>query len=656
MFALKNKKQNRVVFVLALFFFVSGVFFLTPSIAHGGNIVSDTWDLLTTNPFKTLLYGVFWVVGLIASMAITLFEWAIDPNYISGPSGLLNRESVYILWKFIRDFFNLFFILTLLYTAFTIVFQVAKDYKKTLLSLVLAALFVNFSFPITRVIIDMTNVPMYYFINQIGTTPGANKDILGTFMSASKIQGILVPASDDASGKKIGDMLVSQLIMAIVFLFIFSITLLVLAVLMVVRLIALILLLIFASVGFAASVIPGLESYGKQWWQKLWQYALFGPTSMLMLFIATKFFAEISKDNTAAQFLVKSSAFATTENASFMSSMAMFTIPIIMLWMAIMMASSSAIVGAGVIGGQGQKFLKWAGKKSYNNTLTRSVGAGLKMRAENNKVLKFVTPKYWADSSKQTEERLTARVGEGKAGHTRTVEAQHNKKVAEAEKKMEETRTSESTLRQMMTNPTQHGKEEVEAAVRLLSKKDALRSGQDMTDAIAATNYANSGNSAAQDEKRNELIKKAGGEIYQSGSELATVLASLGNDTKAITALIDKASKNALATMNVATYQSLATNPDIKGRLDSKLKKEGQTQIMLDFETNVNGKSASQAVGDMFDNMSAEEIAKQNDLFTTGGPHWSEAMTYMNDLSTSNLQLYQEIKNKMKTGTSNLFP
>lgn len=395
----KNKRQNIVVSAFTLLAFASGIFFLTPSFAHAASF----WDIFTTNPFKWLLYGLFWVCGLIASMAITLFEWAVNPDYTSGSGGLLNRASVYTMWQFVRDFFNLFFILTLLYTAFTIVFQVASNYKKTLLSIVLAALFVNFSFPITRVIIDVTNVPMYYFVNQIGST-GENKEILGTVLSASKIQGILIPGSESGIGDvNIKEMGVSQLLMAIIFLFIFSITLLVLAILFVIRLIALVVLLIFSSVGFAASVIPGLGKYGSMWWDKLWQYTFFGPAAMLMLFVATTFFAEIAQDNTKAQFVESAIANVASSEAGFVSSMAMFTVPIIMLWMAIGLATSMSIMGAGAVAGTGQKFAKWAGRKA---TVSPVMFAGRKLDSKlaGSKNFSFLSPGAWKLAIKQRSE------------------------------------------------------------------------------------------------------------------------------------------------------------------------------------------------------------------------------------------------------------
>ncbi|MBP9697612.1 MAG: hypothetical protein KBD65_00225, partial [Candidatus Moranbacteria bacterium] len=389
----KNKRQNIVVSAFTLLVFASGIFFLTPSSAHAFNLFGDTIG----SAFKVLLYGVFVMIGWIASMAITLFEWAVNPDYISGSSGLLNRASVYLMWQFVRDFFNLFFILVLLYTAFTIVFQVAKDYKKTLLSIVLAALFVNFSFPITRVIIDVTNVPMYYFINQIGATgDGTNqKDYLGTVLSASQIQNILIPGSKGGvSEVDFTNVGVSQIFVAILFMFVFSISLLVLAVLFVIRIAALIILLIFSSVGFAASVIPGLGKYGSMWWDKLWQYTFFGPAAALMLMVATRFFAEIAKDNTVKQFIDSATANTAPTSAGFISSMAMFTVPMIMLWMAIGLATSMSIMGAGAVAGTGQKFAKWAGRKA---TVSPVMFAGRKLDSKlaGSKNFSFLSPGAW---------------------------------------------------------------------------------------------------------------------------------------------------------------------------------------------------------------------------------------------------------------------
>lgn len=624
MFSLKNKKQNLVAFFFVLSLFCGALFLLqahsvnaqnwsqgtgvayTKKVQEVSQDAAQSGGLISLILKDALYYLVFVPLGWFASIAVSLFGWAVKPEYISGPGGLLNRSSVYVMWQFIRDFFNLFFILTLLYTAFTIVFQVAKDYKKTLLSLVLAALFVNFSFPITRVIIDVTNVPMYYFVNQIGAQTGGKQDNwLGTVLSASQLKGILIPGAQDGGKLNLEKVDMSRLMMAIIFLFIFSITLLVLAVLFVVRLVALVILLIFASVGFAASVIPGMGKYSTQWWENLWKYALFGPAAMLMLFVATQFFAQIATDNTKVQFLEVANGNTTQVSAGFISSMAMFSVPIIMLWFAIGLGGSMAIAGGTAVTGTGKKFLKWAGRKTYNNTLTRGLGKGIKERAENNKVFKFATPKYWAVSSKKNEERIAARVGGGRDGYNRTVENQHNKKVAEKEKEMEELRTSATDLKRMILPGSAHSAAEKEAAVNILAKKEQFSNANELHNAVEAIKASNA-NPDAQREKILALTRKANGD-------------SLGG-------------------MSVAQYNSMDTmGPEVKKELDRKLKKEGHTKVLIDAEIAL-GTAPQDAYDKYLGSMSAEELGKVKGIHgSTGHPPDAELVAYVTDqVSTGN--------------------
>jgi len=357
----KNKKNIQYTSVLLLLVLAVGVTF--PHSAQAsfwglgwvGDGISDV--------FKGLLFGIFHMVGALVSGAVVIFQWAIDPAVYS-PGGLFNKASVYNMWKLIRDFLNLFFILTLLYTAFTIVFQIASNYKKTLLSIVLAALFVNFSFPLTRVIIDATNVPMYYFINLImGSTTApaaAGQQVLGPVLSASGLKDLLIPPQNSLSKETT----VAQLLMAIVFLFVFMVTIMVLAVMLVIRMMALLILVIFSPIGFAASVIPGLKQYSDAWWDKLWKYAFFGPATMLMLYIATQFFSEIAKDDTKQNMILATQGNIASTGSDYFASMGMYSITIIMLWMAIGLANSMSIAGAGAVAGTGEKFLKWFGRKT----------------------------------------------------------------------------------------------------------------------------------------------------------------------------------------------------------------------------------------------------------------------------------------------------
>jgi hypothetical protein len=355
----KNRKKNLIVTFTTLPFFC-GLIFVVGTSSVSASYLGDAVEA----GFKLLLYGVFVFFGYLTSVAVTLFGWAINPDYISGNAGLLNGGSIYRMWQFIRDFFNLFFILVLLYIAFTVVFQINKDFKKAILSLVLAALFVNFSFPVSRFLIDATNVPMYFFANQMLSDPSKPGESFGTALKASQLQGILVPGSQGARFEFLGTTTVSQLLTGVVFLFLFSITLLVLAILFIIRLMVLVILVIFSSVGFVASIIPGMGQYSKMWWDNFWKYALFGPAAMLMLLIATRFFAEISQDQTFSTVKTVATQASTANDLGLIASMAMFSIPIIMLWMAMGLAQKMSIVGASSVVGLGQKVSKWVGKQA----------------------------------------------------------------------------------------------------------------------------------------------------------------------------------------------------------------------------------------------------------------------------------------------------
>lgn len=557
---------------------------MVPSAVHAGwgDFVNTAFDWVLY-PVKMVLYIVFVFIGAFTSIALTLFEWAINPDYISGPGGLLNSKSTYDSWKFIRDFFNLFFILTLLYTAFTIVFQVAKNYKQTLLSLVLAAMFVNFSFPITRVIIDATNVPMYYFVNQM-TGNAEGKSILSNFLTASQIKDILIPKSLSQTG-------MTDLLLAIVFLFLFTITILVFAVQMVIRLVALVVLLIFSSVGFAAAVIPGLGEYSAKWWKNLWNYALFGPAAMLMLLVATRFFAEISKNSMPVQFFQTSLTNATQENSGMVSAMAMFFIPVIMMWFAITLSSSFAIAGAGAISSRGERFAKWIGRKSYNNSITRGISSGAKSRFETkfpafNRLLTSrggteAAIKGWTKKASLNPVPYWRESGKGRAGARTELEKLHLKQVNEAVKKNKENQVTDSAH---IGNLDSNDRVEREAAALSLAENKGIRSAETLAKAIAAVGDNNDAIAKILDSARPEAI----GSINSTeDGRIRSAFYEYERDAKT--------NQFALEADGVTRKVKRDTNGneviregmrDVHDAYNSKLKKEGNLKIRIDYEIN----------------------------------------------------------------------
>lgn len=672
MFSLKNKKQNRVVFALALFLFSSGIFFLLPGTVHAdawgavkevvGGAIGGVLDSTVGLALRGLLYAVFVLLGWFTSVAVTLFEWCINPDYISGNGGLLNKQSVYANWKFIRDFFNLFFILTLLYTAFTIVFQVAKNYKQTLLSIILAAMFVNFSFPITRVIIDVTNVPMYYFVNQM-MAKEEGKSAFGNFLGASKIQDALIPESYSvATGST------TQLLMAIVMLFMFMIALLVFSVLMVVRLVAIVMLLIFSSVGFAASVIPGMQEYGDKWWKALWQYSLFGPTSMLMMLIATRFFEEIGKDGTRGQFMQVAISNATPAESGMIASVAMFSIPIIMMWFAIGMGLSSSIVGAGAVVGLGYAAIKGAGKfVAYKNPVTRGLGLGAKERFQGTKVGRWLKSpssteaaiKGWTKKTSLNPVPGWRDSGRGRAGARTELQKLKDKQINEQISKDKENKLSRTDALARLKSGDEVMR--VSAATSLASMDNGIQNMDDLAAVLKAidkpvTDPTTGVTTQVYQERAVEIISKADKKIIadtaasgstpaRSGLEnLQSVVASLGSNQKAVTDLISKLDDSAFDGTG-AQYLAVesvirSVSPALVGALDDKVRKEGRAKILVDAQVS-SGASVSAAVQGVLGSMkTVKDIVASRTLFQDPA-YQTDAVSYV---TTQPPIRYQEIK------------
>jgi len=602
-FTEKNRKKNLIISFLTLFLFLGVVFaFSDVQSVHAkdctlfdtdllcgtvGNVVGAAGDA-AAYPFKLLLLGIFTMLGWVASVAITLFEWVIKPENYSGTTGVLNQPVVYEMWKFIRDFFNLFFILVLLYTAFTLVFQINKDFKKALLSIVLAALFINFSYPVSRVLIDVTNVPMYFFANQMaasnGTSAGTATAVFSSALSASKIKGILIPGAEDGGSVTTSDNSFARYFIEIVFMFLFSITLLVLAVMFVVRLVALVILVIFSSVGFAASIVPGLSSYSKMWWENFWKYTFFGPVAMLMLLVATRFFSALGDEKTGIfKNLVDTSADKVSTDPTFFASMALFSIPIIMLWMTMGLAQSMSIAGAGSVVGQGKKFSSWAGKKTYNNPVMRGIGGGLKEKTGINKFQK------WIKSPSKTEAYIKGGVAgigsaQGWSGGARgELKDIHDQEVREKLEEHKKNNPSASSL-----------EEDLRSTNKVKQKAAALR--------LAET----------KDITSPERLQLALSAVSDDMSQYAKVLqaadsGAMNLSVAQMTAAVSRKDANGNTTVNSDALKAVS----------SRMKKEGQANTIVNYQVSTGTVTRDVAVENMLIEIkSSKDKVKQESLFT----------------------------------------
>lgn len=388
----KLRKRQFLAAVAFSAVFLAGFFFVNVQEARA-NVFMDFLKFVTSpvtdtieSGFKYLIYGVFRLFAWFLGVAGTLFDWVIEPKNVYL---VLDNPAIYESWKLVRDFMNLAFILTLLFSAFCTIFQVEKYHlKKILLTVFIMALLVNFSYPISRFIIDVSNVMFYFIINSMLPDKAGN-GILANFADYSAITEILNPKS---AGLSIGDSEVTYLLAICAFTFILMLTFMVLAVMFVIRLTVLGILIILSPAGFVGAIFPSTKHYADDWWSNLFKYSFFAPIMAFIMATSLNVMKHMNEKSAMQTFLEAAGQNAPgATDANFFGSMAFFAIPIIILWVGLSVAQKLSIAGAGAVVGRAKKVASWAGKAPFRRVWwgakkvanATGIPGGIKLKVDN---------------------------------------------------------------------------------------------------------------------------------------------------------------------------------------------------------------------------------------------------------------------------------
>lgn len=364
-----NKNRKLVLFLMA-FFLVSFSFLFFANEAHAWWSIGNATAKGLLYGVNVVLAGVYMLVSALLTLAGKLFDFAIGPEIFTGI--IRNNGAIYAGWETVRDTLNIAFILVLLYSAFCTVFQVQKYHlKNTLLMLVIMALLVNFSFPVSRLIIDSSNVMMYYFLN---TAVKEGESLSSSIMAVTKFEGkdmedIVVEqrAGDNDLTKAINEM--AGKLSSIIFTFLLMVTMMVMAILLLIRIVVMAVLIIFSPVGFVAAIFPNTKKYADNWWGQLFKQAFFGPAMVFMVILSVKVM-EAAQGSLAQDINVALNDMpgdAGIFKTILISGMYM-SIPIVMLWIGLISAQKMGAYGADTVVKKATDFAKGAGKKfsGYN--------------------------------------------------------------------------------------------------------------------------------------------------------------------------------------------------------------------------------------------------------------------------------------------------
>ena len=315
------------------------------SFLSAGNLLGKAIGGVANTALTIIAYILELVAIPIAAVFLTVAGKIIDfavafSIYGNGFHSFI--PTVQSIWTIARDTCNVAFIFILLYIAIRqIIGQAGAELKKTLTSVVIAALFINFSLFFTELIIDGGNLVATALLNQItssvcpaGTTASSTAPIYpGTSVRCATIQqsalgaaaskvtgatndfftGVVNGAAGGATGisttplsEHIMDVLQLQtayqdpgilavssisIIKSVIRLVLFLVTAFVfffMAFLLVGRLVMLIFLAATAPLGFMGGTIPFMDKVSKSWWDSLLNQTLVAPVFMFCMLVIIK--------------------------------------------------------------------------------------------------------------------------------------------------------------------------------------------------------------------------------------------------------------------------------------------------------------------------------------------------------------------------------
>jgi hypothetical protein len=269
-------------------------FFLSTSFAYAQNPVANGINTLVFNMSAS-------IGGFIAGLGGVLLDISTDQMvlrmgywFTAGGIGAV----VTSIWTMIRDLFNILFIFSLVYIGLrTILYSDDSGTKKMLGMLIAAALLINFSLYIAKVVVDVSNFTaiQVYETATKGITTEAEEEgysigrtfITGDSSIAGAYMEVLNISSwfDDQDDVSTGLNTIAYSVFMMLFLgflgFVFAYG----AIMLVWRFLAIIFYLMFSPLMFLGWVLPQFQSISTKWWKGFIAWSFYAPVYIFMLYV-----------------------------------------------------------------------------------------------------------------------------------------------------------------------------------------------------------------------------------------------------------------------------------------------------------------------------------------------------------------------------------
>jgi type IV secretory pathway VirB6-like protein len=272
--------------------FILGILFTPqPALAGIWDWIVGAVTFLPSLFINLILQLLILLLGSLASLAGTLLKWVLSPGFISWSyTNPANNPVIEVGYNITRSFVNMGLVLALVYIAFATILRLA-GYKaqKLLATLILVALLVNFAPVICGLIVDASNIVMYYFTDHIT----GMKHLTNTLVEVG--QSLKASFTSVEVTKQMG--VIFQSVVLIFFNVALLFILLAFVVLFILRYVAIWILVILSPLAFVSRVLPATKKMFDMWWKQLIQWSIIGIIAGFFIYLGEQIATALSDPN-----------------------------------------------------------------------------------------------------------------------------------------------------------------------------------------------------------------------------------------------------------------------------------------------------------------------------------------------------------------------
>jgi hypothetical protein len=261
---------------------------------------------------KLILYAIVVnLFGTLVGWSGQLLNWAINDFVIGFGSFFLTTGvgvAVDQLWSLVRDFFNILFIFGFIWIGFQMILDSGNSRaKQTLVSLIMAALLINFSLFISKFVVDFSNrlasetaVAAFPAFNAESNVGDINANIRTQQVNiADTFFGYLgIPKTLDTDADVQDNTVApwSYIFGSAIFYLIATFVFAAGALMLIIRFVALSIFMVLSPFMFLGWVFPGMQGWTGKYWKGFLGRAFYAPVYIILLFFAAtilgKFFGD----------------------------------------------------------------------------------------------------------------------------------------------------------------------------------------------------------------------------------------------------------------------------------------------------------------------------------------------------------------------------